>query len=326
MPIGLGIASSHGSPAFLQSAEQWENYYSKVLQNAPAAPQAAGETAEVLDGWVGRIQNGFDTLKKQLEDYGAELLIIIGGDQTEMFDLSHVPNLMMYIGDSAWGYNTPVGALAPRGVKQEYNEADLVRFKVDRETSEMLLNKLVSEEGFDVSFSTEQQNLGKEGMGLPHAFHRPTPKIIPGFEIPTVIVYENTYSPPAIRADRCYEFGKTLARLLKDDPRKIAIYGSGGLSHAFWPATGWVDEEMDRWVLDQFATSNGEATTALYGFDGKNMRGGTGEIRSWITVAGAMSEAGARATVVDYLPAAHAIHGIAFAYWQPSASKVAAAV
>ena len=26
--------------------------------------------------------------------------------------------------------------------------------------------------------------------------------------------------PPAIRADRCYEFGKTLARLLKDDPRR----------------------------------------------------------------------------------------------------------
>lgn len=322
MPIGLGLASSHGSPAFLQSAEQWESYYNRVLQNSPVAPQAAGETPEVLEGWVGRIQRGFDTLKQQLEDYGAELLIIIGGDQTEMFDLSHVPNLMMFIGDSAWGYNTPATALAPRGQKQEYLEEDLVRFKVDRETSEMLLNKLVSEEGFDVSFSTQQQNLGRPGMGLPHAFHRPTPKLMPGLDIPVVILYENTYSPPAIRADRCYELGKTLARLLENDPRKIAIYGSGGLSHAFWPATGWVDEEMDRWVLDQFASGNGEATTALYGFDGRNMRGGTGEIRSWITVAGAMSPTGARATVVDYIPAAHAIHGIAFAYWTPASSLV----
>src|SRR5690349_18878120 len=149
MPIGLGIASSHGSPAFLQNEQEWESYYAKVLQNAPAAPQAAGETTEVLATWAPRIQGAFDTLRKQLEDYGAELLIIVGGDQTEMFDLSHVPNLMMYIGDDAWGYNTPPGAIAPRGVQQEYNENDLVRFKVDRATSEMLLSKLVTEEGYD---------------------------------------------------------------------------------------------------------------------------------------------------------------------------------
>jgi hypothetical protein len=30
--------------------------------------------------------------------------------------------------------------------------------------------------------------------------------------------------------------------------------------------------------------------------------------------------------LLDYLPAAQAIHGIAFAYWQPPASKVAATV
>ena len=62
-------------------------------------------------------------------------------------------------------------------------------------------------------------------------------------------------------------------------------------------------------------SSSEQYISALYGFNGKNMRGGTGEIRSWITVAGAMSTIGAKATVVDYLPAAHAIHGIAFAYW-----------
>ena len=37
------------------------------------------------------------------------------------------------------------------------------------------------------------------------------------------------------------------------------------------------------------------------------MRGGTGEIRAWITVAGALEEMGCKgASVVDYIPANHA--------------------
>ena len=310
----------------MNSAQEFQQSYNRTKRPSPA-PQAALETPDVLEGWVGRREHAFATLREQLKSYRADLLILIGGDQTEMFDSSNVPNLMMFLGESAWGYNTPPQkSMAQRAEarRPDYEEEDLVRVNVDLKTSEMLLNKLVSEEGFDVAFSREQENLGRPGMGLPHAFHRPTPHLMPNFDIPVVLIYENTYSPPAISSERCYEFGRTLARLLKNDPRRIAIYGSGGLSHAGWPAPGWVDEKMDRWVLKQLADGNGKATASLYGVDGKNMRGGTGEIRSWVTVAGAMEESGAHATVLDYIPAAHAIHGIAWAYWEPSAASIRA--
>jgi protocatechuate 4,5-dioxygenase beta chain len=54
----------------------------------------------------------------------------------------------------------------------------------------------------------------------------------------------------------------------------------------------------------------------MYSFDSMTMRGGTGEMRAWITVSGAMEAMGSRARVVDYVPSHHAVTGLAWAYWE----------
>jgi protocatechuate 4,5-dioxygenase beta chain len=74
---------------------------------------------------------------------------------------------------------------------------------------------------------------------------------------------------------------------------------------------------LDRWVLQQLCSGNGEALCHLFEFDSDTLRSGTGEIRSWIVVAGAYS--GTRATLVDYIPAHHAVTGLGFAYFSPAA-------
>ena len=140
--------------------------------------------------------------------------------------------------------------------------------------------------------------------------------LVPGFDVPVVILYTNTYQPPSLTAQRCFDLGRAIARVFKNDPRRIAIYGSGGLSHdPGGPRSGWVDEPLDRWFLDKLQSGEAEDVAALYGFDSLTMRGGTGEIRAWIVVAGAMHEMGARAQVVDYIPAHHAVCGLGWAYW-----------
>ena len=58
----------------------------------------------------------------------------------------------------------------------------------------------------------------------------------------------------------------------------------------------------------------------MYAFDSLTMRGGTGEDRAWITVAGALEEMGSRAEVIDYLPANHAVTGLGWAYWPTEAT------
>ena len=119
----------------------------------------------MLNNYIKRVGHSFGVLRDKLAESGAELLIIVGGDQNEMFDSSNKACFMVYLGDTTWGHNATFG--------QPVSEEDIVRLKVDVETSQWLLNKLVTEEGFDVSFSSEQVNLGNPERGLPHAFIRP---------------------------------------------------------------------------------------------------------------------------------------------------------
>jgi protocatechuate 4,5-dioxygenase beta chain len=109
-----------------------------------------------------------------------------------------------------------------------------------------------------------------------------------------------------------------LRAIFKDRPERIAIYGSGGLSHdPRGPRAGWVDETLDRWVLDRIAQADGAGLCTLFTTDSPTLRGGTGEIRNWIAVAGAYD--GTKATIVDYIPSRHAVTGLGFAYWDEAA-------
>ncbi|HLY67732.1 MAG TPA: extradiol ring-cleavage dioxygenase, partial [Chloroflexota bacterium] len=65
--------------------------------------------------------------------------------------------------------------------------------------------------------------------------------------------------------------------------------------------------------LKNLASGTPEKLTGLYTVDSDTMRGGTGEIRNWLVVAGAMGNHAAQ--VVDYIPAYHAVTGLGFAYW-----------
>ena len=75
-------------------------------------------------------------------------------------------------------------------------------------------------------------------------------------------------------------------------------------------------------VLERIKANDAEKLVNLFTFDSDTLRGGTGEIRAWITVAAAMQRS---ATVLDYFPSHHAKCGLAFAYWPEEADAQAAA-
>ena len=315
MPIGFGLAGSHSHHSLVTTAKEWQElYFASVARRGspkrPEPPEAAQENIDVIQGYLERRDRSTGVLRSKLAEYQPDLMILVGGDQNqELFDHSNVPNIMLYIGEEdAWGDN--------KLREQEPSEETLVRLKVDSETSKRLLHQLVSQEGFDVAISSQQHALGS-ARGISHALLRPVPGLMPRSDLPTVLLYVSSYDHPALSGQRCYDLGRALARLLKDDPRRIAIGGSGGLSHdPFGPRAGWVDHVMDRWFLDQLATGNGQCTSIFY-FDSLTMRGGSGETRAWIVVAGAMEEMGSHAEVVDYIPSYTTIHGMSWAYWPP---------
>jgi 3-O-methylgallate 3,4-dioxygenase len=90
----------------------------------------------------------------------------------------------------------------------------------------------------------------------------------------------------------------------------VGVIGSGGLTHFV------VDEAFDRLVLDALKTGDATALSAIP----ENMfQSGTSEIKNWITVAGAMAEAGLTMNLVDYVPCYRSEAGtgsaMGFAHW-----------
>jgi 3-O-methylgallate 3,4-dioxygenase len=325
MPIGFGIGVSHAPGMYMTTQEQWDALWDRLSlsRGVPQPAKVAEEKGEILQDIVKRIGAGHAELKRQYDAYNPDVLIIIGGDQTEVFDRSNVPQFMFFLGERGSG-RRPGPTLPPRGQAYPSNIPP-VELEVDSEFSKWLLTKLVKEENFDISFSHEMKNLGGH-RGFPHAFVWPTSYLLVGANTPTVIVYENTFDAPSLSAKRCYDFGAALARITKNDPRRIAILGSGGLAHdPGGKRSGWVDHQMDRWFLEQLAQGNGKATQAMYTFDSDAMVGGTGEIRAWITVAGAMEEMGSRAKVLDYIEAGKTAGGLGFAYWRAESKYTAIA-
>lgn len=131
MPIGLGLASSH-APAVVAPVERWGPLYQRFISRVTQPPEAAQETEEVIRGYVERVERAFATLREQLAAYRPDLLIIIGGDQSEMFDPSNVPNLMLYGGAESWATWTSPGA-PPEAEPEQH-----LRLEVDVETSRRL--------------------------------------------------------------------------------------------------------------------------------------------------------------------------------------------
>lgn len=306
MPLVLGLASSHAPPIFAPS-EKWPRIYSCLTQGVPQPREATQETPDVIQSYLERVGRNFCTLSSQLEAYRPDALIMIGDDQNEVFAPALIPALAIYLGEEA------SGTLNIAAINEPLSENRL-SLKCHSNLANFLLEGVI-DMGFDVAYMRELKPTGRPEAGLGHAFIPPAKALkLPDLNIPAVIFFVNAYHPPLPSAKRCYDLGGAIRKLLDSRPERVAIYASGGLSHdPRGPRAGWIDQPLDRWVLERLARGEGQMLTSLFTFDSDALRGGTGEIRSWIVVAGALESS--KATIVDYFPAYHAVTGIGFAYW-----------
>ena len=303
--LGLGLASSH-APAMFEPKERWPLVYSRIPDYTKHSQPhtAALETPEVIQGYLDRINAAFEVLRHQLAAYRPEALIVVGDDQGDMFDASLNPTFAIFTGEALWGLDgTAYRPLETRRKVTFPCHASLARY----------VHKGLIKKGFDLASSAAFKPFGRPEHGVSHMIAHPIPTLLPKLDIPIIPLFINEYYPPLPTAERCYRLGVALAEVLAERPERVAIYASGGLSHdPTGPRAGWVDEPLDRWVLERLERNDSAALQHLFTFDSDTMRGGTGEIRAWICVAGAMQRS---ATVVDYIRAHHAKVGLAFAYW-----------
>ncbi len=312
MPIGLGLACSHAPNVFIEP-ENWETRYKQAIGDVPQPAAAALETLEVRQAYAKRIDDAFAELRKTLADYKPDALIMVTDDHNEMYDENLCqPTIAMFLGE------TGSGTLTLKSVDEDPSQSQRVKVKCDQELSEFIAKGLMQRH-FDVAVTRtkETKSLGARDRGMGHGFTRTAPLLMPELNIPTVLIWLNCYFEPLPTARRCIDLGRALRDICAKSKKRIAILGSGGLSHDPRGArAGWIDEPLDRAILEALAEGEPDRLEALYKINSDTYHGGTGEIRNWLVVGGAMGET--RAHIIDYMPVHHIITGVGFATWDPN--------
>ena len=260
-------------------------------------------------------------IERMAEAYAAakpDIAIIFGNDQQELFNEALMPAFTVFNGETIW--NEPSSkqqaAKHPPGIHAAewgHKPSAYTEYPGHPELANLLIGDLVSN-GFDITRANKLPRLEDHWHnGIGHAFGFVYRQIMRDEVPPHVPLITNTFFPPnQPTARRCFEMGRTVGRALKawDSDARIAIFGSGGMSHFV------IDEDFDRIIFDALAARDEEALCSI-GEDW--LQSGTSELKNWIAAAGALFETELSGGIVDYQPCYRSAAGTGtangFVYW-----------
>lgn len=325
--IVIGIASSH-TPQLSSGVDMWPDhalrdqrypllgkdaeYHTYAETLAGADPELARELQpDVWESKYQRAQAAIGSLSAALAAAGADLALVIGDDQRELFVDDGIPAFACFTGTELLDMAPDAETFAnlPKGIQAAYwavHGEEKASHQVAQELSVHVAERL-SRADFDLTVFTRQP----AGRTLGHAFTFPRYRLGLPATTPIVPVFINTYYPPNVpSAARCYALGRELRRAVEswEPDARVAVIASGGLTHFV------IDEALDRAVLDAIAAKD---AAALAGVPRGKLRSGNSEILNWVTAAAALE--GLSPTIVDYVPGyrtpAGTGTGMAFARW-----------
>lgn len=327
--IVLGLASSH-TPQLNTAPDIWADHAERDRRNPEllgldgafhdyagiermVPRDLAGElTSEAWEAKHARAQEAVASLHATLRASAADVVVVVGDDQRELFLDDGTPTFGVFVGDEIWDMPLSAEKLAarPKGL-QAANWAvhgeEPERYVTAAGLASHIVEQMMIEE-FDVSQFRRQP----EGRTLGHAFTFVRRRIMRDHVLPMVPVLVNSYYPPNQPTPRrCYNFGRALRRAIEswDEDLAVAIVASGGLSHFV------VDEEFDRRVIEGLQRKDLGALSAI---PRRYFRSGTSESLNWITAGGALEALDMK--LVDYVPGyrtpAGTGCGMTFACWQ----------
>lgn len=332
--ITLGLGTSHG-PMLSIPWEFWGDRVSADRENPQhffqgktytfdelvelqrPANLAAQIAPQVCAERHARCQTAITALADCFEAQRPDVAVVVGNDQMEVFTRDHVPAFAVFWGEYVEGHPRSPEFLAKlnRGVARA--EADrtppvYTQYPCHPDLGRHMIEHMTSG-GFDVA-QIKKLSVGEIGVNsAPHAYGFVYRRLMRDKVVPHVPVFVNTFYPPnQPPASRCFQFGRALARAIAAWPEdwKVAVIASGGLTHFV------VDEAFDRCVLEALQKADAARLESLP----ENLfQSGTSEIKNWITVSGAMAEAGLAMKLVDYVPCYRSEAGtgsaMGFAQW-----------
>ena len=296
--IVLTVGYSH-TPYLFADPSLWPSVRQQIRKDKPVRDDLPRESDQELGSKYQRALDAFGELRASIERSQADVIIILGDDQKEIFS-SIVAGFTIFTGTSMEGKQLPGRVREVTG-----NEERLGIATYPTLAREILQG--LHEQHFDLAFFEEPENR-HDGFG--HAFVPPLAYLTPSLDRPVIPILVNCYYPPQPTASRCYEFGKALARVIKgvSSVSRVAFAASGGLWHTPGQADATIDETFDRTFLSLLA--EGQAPE-LADLPESVLVSGTGEVRNWIVGGGVTGPK--RWEVLDYIPLYYSPIGLGFA-------------
>jgi aromatic ring-opening dioxygenase catalytic subunit (LigB family) len=313
--IIAALASSHANT--LVEPGRWDErrehnraaYKKRYGVEPPIHPKIAEESMEIRQRRYQPIRDGLIQLRDRLRETKPDALILIGDDQNENYREDNLPQVAIYVGDHVY----------PLDRHNEGNQGQRVLYRCHTALANSLLQGLV-ERDFDVAYS---KSFPHDDL-LAHAHAPILRRIIPDADVPVVLIFVNAIHVPTISPQRCYRLGQAIKAILektRPSAERVAIYASGGLSHFTagypWPhykgghAYGSICEEFDHRLIDWMKSGDGEKFSQFSSQD--LLDNGEIELRSWITLLGAVGQTPAQ--ILAYEPFYSANMAMSVAYW-----------
>jgi hypothetical protein len=262
------------------------------------------------------------TLRQRLDAFRPDLVVIFGDDQYENFIEDIVPPFCIYIVDQMESQPFDLAAVTTEQRPNIWNEpADKVfHHQGHAAAARFLCNRLMAA-GMPLPYAYRLRYT----RGLAHAFINTLLYLDvdrTGFNYPVLPFHVNCYGgalvrshggqiapgdiatepdPPAPSAAACFDVGAAVGKAFAASPWRVALIGSSSWSHAFLTAkNGWLypDHDSDRARLQELREGRFACWRDLPGTQIEDA--GQHEFLNWITLAGAMTELGKKAEVIDY--------------------------
>jgi hypothetical protein len=242
-----------------------------------------------------------DQMKAIWDEVRPDVAVVFGNDQGEVFLEDMSPAIAVYDGATFWNQPTSDAQIprSPPGLYEAehgHNPPARTDYPGHPELAKAITRNAVSD-GFDVArFSVIQEREENWASGIGHAFGFLHQRIMRDHMVPQVPIFFNTFYPPnQPSARRCFEFGRSVGRTIREwqSDARVAVFGSGGMTHFV------IDEEFDRFFLDCLDRRDAEALCRI---EENVLQSGTSEFKNWIGAAGVLFETTLKGGTVGYEP------------------------
>ena len=328
----LGLGLTH-SPSFIRPDEDGESSLKRTLRSndrIPAEMKNPLNWPEPMrvefgedEGYASavrlreRMVAGFRELRKELDAFNPDFVVIWGDDQYENFKEDIIPPFCVLAYDDF--ECKPFGEEGHATRRNVWNEPAGTTFKYQghKEGARALVSGMI-DRGVDMSYA--YQPLHEPGLG--HAILNTILYLDydrQGFDYPVVPMLVNCYGsrvirnqggseerspdpdPPGPSPKRCMQIGAAAAQALKESPYRVALIASSSWSHAFLTEKNWwlyPDIESDRARFEEMKAGDYQAWAGISTAQIEDA--GQQELLNWACLMGAVDELGYKAEIVDW--------------------------